>query len=312
MKRTRLNFLVDAAAFTAFVFMVVTGVIMKFLLPAGGGHLTTIWGIDRHGWGDVHFWLSVGFLAAMAIHVYLHWKWIVAVLRGRPREGSGVRLGLGALGLTALLAIAAAPLLSPVDRSESALIGVEPRWGLSAEAEALLGSTTLADVVEETGVSLDFLLQELGLPPDFSLDDRLGQLARESGFSVAEVREIVERGRDLGENWQGREAVVSNVPLLTSGNLVSTNPETAAAAPEVARGEAEEHSAEHEDSQAGLSEIRGTTTVGELIELGVPLETLVRELRLPAGIPLDERLGRLGRAYGFTLIQVRELVDPSG
>jgi hypothetical protein len=106
MKRSLLNFWVDTVAFVMFVFMVATGVIMEFLLPAGSGHATTIWSIDRHGWGAVHFWMSVVFLAALALHVYLHWRWIVAVLRGRPREGSGVRLGLGVLGLAALLALA--------------------------------------------------------------------------------------------------------------------------------------------------------------------------------------------------------------
>lgn len=309
MKRTDVNFLVDAAAFAVFVFLVVTGVIMKFLLPAGGGHSVTIWGLDRHGWGDVHFWLSVGFLAALALHLYLHWKWIVAVLRGRPREGSGMRLGLGVLGLTALLAIAAAPLLSPVERVENSRIGIEPRWGLSAEAEALQGSTTLADVIGMTGVSLDFLIQALGLPPDVSLDDRLGQIAREGGVSVAEVREIVEQGRGLGDEVQARETVVSTAPMLSSANQAGNTAETAATATEELRSEVEEHSADHEDRQAGLSEIRGSTTVGDLVEMGVSRETLMRELHLPAGIPLSERLGRLGRTYGFTLTDVRELVE---
>jgi len=315
MKRTNLNFLVDAVAFAVFVFLVVTGVIMEFILPAGGGHSMTIWGLDRHGWGDVHFWLSVGFLASLALHVYLHWRWIVAVMRGRPREGSGMRLGLGVLGLVALLAIAVAPLVTPVERIDNARNLAEPRWGMSTEAEALQGSTTLEDVIETTGVSLEFLVRELGLHPDVSLDDRLGQLARETGIPVAEIREIVEQGRDLGEDWQDQqdqEEIVPNAPLLTIDNLGSDLPESPAAAPEEVQNEAEAHTAEHEDRLAGLSEIRGSTTVGEVVAMGVPLETLTRELRLPSGIPLSERLGRLGRTYGFTLTDVRELVDRSG
>ena len=160
MKRSNLNFLVDAVAFVLFVFLVATGVIMEFLLPAGSGHSTTLWGMDRHQWGSLHFWMSVVFLAALAIHVYLHWKWIVCVLRGRPREGSGVRVGLGGLGLVALLVIAAAPLLSPVERSANTRGGAEPRWGLSAESEAIQGSMTLGDVIEVTGVTLEYLASE--------------------------------------------------------------------------------------------------------------------------------------------------------
>ena len=192
MKRTDLNFSVDAAAFAVFVFMVVTGVILKFLLPAGGGHSVTIWGLDRHGWGDVHFWLSVGFLAACAFHLCLHWKWIFAVLRGRPREGSGMRLGLGVLGLTALLAIAAAPLLSPIANADESVGNAVPRWDLSAEAEVIRGSMTLAEVADTAGVAVEYLVAELGLPEDIPTDERLGRLGRTYGFTLTEVRELVE------------------------------------------------------------------------------------------------------------------------
>ena len=130
MKRSNVNFVVDAIAFAMFVFLVATGVLMEFVLPAGSGHSTTLWGMDRHQWGSLHFWIAVVFLASMAVHVYLHWKWIVCVLRGRPREGSGFRIGLGVLGLTALLAIAVAPLVSPVERSGNRS-DATARWSLS-------------------------------------------------------------------------------------------------------------------------------------------------------------------------------------
>lgn len=306
MKRSKLHFTVDAVAFAMFVFMVVTGVMMKYLLPAGSGSSTTIWGLDRHGWGDVHFWLSVVFLAALAVHVYLHWKWIVAVVRGRSGEGSGLRLGLGLLGLTALLAVAFAPLLAPVERIEGSRADIEPRWGLSAEAEALQGSTTLKDVVETTGVTLAYLIAELGLPPDVSLDDRLGQLARENGFSVADVREAVELGRAGAGVLGTRSAAPAPAAAVENDRVNWEMPATASR--EVSRAHEERFGGEHEDERAGLADIRGWTTLGELVELGVPLATLRRELGIPAGVPLNERLGRLGRVYGFTLIQVRDLV----
>jgi len=306
MRRSHLNFLVDAVAFAMFLFMVATGVIMEFLLPSGGGHSTTIWGLDRHVWGDVHFWMAVVFLTALAVHVYLHWNWIVSVLRGRPREGSGTRVGLGVFGLVALLAIAAAPLLSPVERSVVSRDFAEPRWGLSAEAEALQGSTTLDEVVSTTGVTLDYLISELGLPADVSPDDHLGLLARENGFSVADVREVVGLGLDVGDQWAARGAGVSSTPTLPSEHIVGDRYETAA---EMLLVEEEEHAEDHEDRLAGLSDIRGSTTIGEVVDLGVPLETLCWELKFPAGTPLSESLGRLGRTYGFTLSQVRELVE---
>ena len=41
------------------------------------------------------------------------WKWIVCVTQGKPVEDSGYRLGLGVIGLLAVVMLSAAPLLSP-------------------------------------------------------------------------------------------------------------------------------------------------------------------------------------------------------
>nr|MDA3873905.1 hypothetical protein [Kiritimatiellia bacterium] len=56
-------------------------------------------------WGTVHFWISVVFLAAITLHLALHWKWIAVGLRGR---GRWVAIGLGAAAL-----LASAILLGP-------------------------------------------------------------------------------------------------------------------------------------------------------------------------------------------------------
>lgn len=118
MRRTTLNLIVDAVAFAGFVFMTASGVLLRYLLPAGSGHRTTVWELDRHAWGDVHFWMAVLLLAALSVHVLLHGKWIVCALRGTKREGSGLRLALGFVALLAVLGLAAAPLLSPIERAE--------------------------------------------------------------------------------------------------------------------------------------------------------------------------------------------------
>jgi hypothetical protein len=41
---------------------------------------------------------------------------------------------------------------------------------------------------------------------------------------------------------------------------------------------------------------------------GVPVEEILRELGLPSGLPSEERLGRLRRAYGFEMHDVREVI----
>ena len=118
MRKPTRNLIVDGLAFTGFLLLVTTGVLMRYVLPPGSGRRAAIWGLDRHGWGDLHFWIAVTFLLVLALHLVLHWRWIVSVLRGRPREGSGLRVGLGLTGLAAVVALALAPLLTPVERIE--------------------------------------------------------------------------------------------------------------------------------------------------------------------------------------------------
>ena len=120
MNRTTLNFVVDTAAFVGFVLLTTTGVLMHYLLPPGSGHHTTIWGLDRHDWGQVHFWISAVFLGSLALHLCLHWRWVTALVRGRPRQGGtqpGMRVALALVALIALLALALAPLFSSVETS---------------------------------------------------------------------------------------------------------------------------------------------------------------------------------------------------
>ena len=112
MKRTAVNFFVDAAAFAAFVLLTATGLIERYLLPPGTGRFRALWGMNRHEWGEVHFWIAVVVAAVLALHLVLHWKWIVGVLRGRSPEGSGWRVALGVVGLIALLGLSAAPFLA--------------------------------------------------------------------------------------------------------------------------------------------------------------------------------------------------------
>jgi hypothetical protein len=162
---------------------------------------------------------------------------------------------------------------------------------------------TLGDVVELTGVTLEFLAYELGLPEDISTDDRLGRVARDNGLSVAEVREAVERGisgvadqQDVVTEAEIREPPAADYPANQQPHVAEVPP-------------VEEPHDEHAETMAGLADIRGSMTLAEIVALGVPREVLYRELGIPVGVPINERLGRLGRAYAFSMTQVRDLVD---
>lgn len=48
---------------------------------AGGGGQALFWGIDRHGWGNIHLWLGYIMLGLLALHVILHFKEITGIYR---------------------------------------------------------------------------------------------------------------------------------------------------------------------------------------------------------------------------------------
>jgi len=72
--------------------------------------------------------------------------------------------------------------------------------GLEAAHETIRGSKTLAEVESATGVSVTTLKSELGLSPDTSSQERLGRLARQHGFSMDKVRDIVAKHKPQANN----------------------------------------------------------------------------------------------------------------
>lgn len=190
MKRTHLNFIIDIIAFVGFVMLTTTGVLMRYILPPGSGRYSTIWRLDRHQWGDIHFWISIVFFSILTLHLVLHWRWIMCVVTGKPREGSGFRLGLGIVGFITVIALALSPLLTPVERDFS-------RRGSSFSSDhnfkgtSITGSMSLIDVEETTGVPAGYIIKSLNLPTSISIKEKLGRLKRKYGFEIHHVREIV-------------------------------------------------------------------------------------------------------------------------
>ncbi|CCE22786.1 DUF4405 domain-containing protein [Methylotuvimicrobium alcaliphilum] len=188
MKRSQLNFIIDIVAFAGFVFLTTTGVLLRYLLPPGSGRFATIWGLDRHQWGTVHFWVSVLFFAILALHLLLHWRWVVGFISGRVTEGSGLRLGLGLVGVLTLVAFATAPLVAPIEISGAS--GKQLR-AMNNGSLTIRGSMTLVEIAQITGVPVDYLMERLNLPETTNKTAKLGQLSRQYHFTIADVRKAV-------------------------------------------------------------------------------------------------------------------------
>jgi len=77
MKRITLNAVVDISALVTFVPSLITGLVLYFFLPSGGGrgnNWSTWMGISRYDWVLWHDIASFAFAALLVIHILLHWK----------------------------------------------------------------------------------------------------------------------------------------------------------------------------------------------------------------------------------------------
>ncbi len=54
----------------------------------GGLGNDTFWGVSKHTWIDIHDWVAVTLLVFVVIHIYLHRKWIIRMLKYTFRKSS--------------------------------------------------------------------------------------------------------------------------------------------------------------------------------------------------------------------------------
>lgn len=83
MNRSLLNLTVDLLAAACLLLMLATGYVLRFPLPPTTNRTHELWSLSRHEWGMVHSWASIGLLLVLAIHVVLHWEWIVSMVGRR-------------------------------------------------------------------------------------------------------------------------------------------------------------------------------------------------------------------------------------
>lgn len=218
MSRTALNAIVDAVAYAGLVVLATTGLMLRWQMPPGSGGLhgmgagagagsrpvTVVWGLSRHEWGSIHYWIALGLMAVLAVHLLLHWKWIVCVLRGKPHSDvSGGRFALGVAGLVLVTLLAAAPLLSPAQTApRSELLkgpSGEEQTGFggpkeeveSSDGESIRGFMTLEEVASQSGVPVSDVLKRLGLPSDTAPSEQVGRLLRAHGMDMSKLRQAV-------------------------------------------------------------------------------------------------------------------------
>ena len=92
----------------------------------------------RHTWGDIHIWAGVAIMALGAIHIPLHWKWIVSMTRravkitlGKGKMNNSTKFNLGVnmlIGLSALISGLSGLYFLLVPGASHGSIASDPMW----------------------------------------------------------------------------------------------------------------------------------------------------------------------------------------
>jgi hypothetical protein len=216
MKRNALNFVIDLSTALMMAGMIATGLLVRFVLPPGSGSTRFVWGLGRHDWGDVHFWLAVAAGAVVLVHVAMHWQWVcVTARRLLPARGGRLApppppapLARNAAGAALVVLLAAlfggfvwtakrAVEVREQDGRAAAGVdgaGVGHRGDEAGEEGGpgfIRGSMTLSEVARARGLSVDAVRARLGLPAGTPDDERLGRLSKKYRFTMEEARRRV-------------------------------------------------------------------------------------------------------------------------
>jgi cell division protein FtsW (lipid II flippase) len=109
MNRVAIKRLLDFAMYVCFCLLAGIGLLLHYRLPHGAGRRAAILGLDRHEWGDVHFWLGVALMIGVVVHLFLNFDWLVKIAARRRWIPLVAGLALG-------IALLVAPLLAPISR----------------------------------------------------------------------------------------------------------------------------------------------------------------------------------------------------
>ena len=111
MNKAKLNLVIDGLLLLNLAAIAGIGLLVKYVLVPGfreweiyGRNVDLrLWGLDRHQWGAVHYYLGLALLALLVVHVVLHWGMIISILRKLIPNRIARRVVVAALVILAVL-----------------------------------------------------------------------------------------------------------------------------------------------------------------------------------------------------------------
>ena len=216
--KSKLNFLIEGISLLALTLLIATGLTMEFRLPPGSGgegaalhggvgrQALTLAGISRHEWGAIHFYLANGMLVLLALHVWLHWRWIWAMAQGAHPASRKTRGRIFLMASLVFLGLTGLPWLIPIQSagpSGPASATLDEDAAESGEGFALgfpvNGRTTINEIARAAGVSTAEVIACLEMQGPVGGEERLGPLTRRQNITMAQMRERLGRLKRPGQ-----------------------------------------------------------------------------------------------------------------
>ncbi|NQT86853.1 DUF4405 domain-containing protein [bacterium] len=307
MNVRRWHLVTNILSYIAMVGLVATGFALAYRLPHGSGG-RSLFGMTRHEWGDIHFYVAWSMIGLMVLHIVLHRRWVtntfgVLFSRVRPRKagaGVGGAVMLGALGFLTVAALAA-PWLSTVQ--DGAGGGQGYRGGRGSAGRSGKGCESERDCATTS--------TEQGHREGRGNSGRLARgCESERGCATTSTGQGYRGGRgSAGGSGRGRESERGSATMGAGQGYRDGR----GSAGRSGRGSGNERGPAATGRAGGQGvgghSIRGHTTLAEAAALGgLSIQELAARLKLPPGAPAGERLGRLSETHGFSIDGVRNLL----
>jgi hypothetical protein len=214
--KSRINFLIDVVMFLMMMAIAGIGFLMKYVLVPGserwekyGSNVDLfLWGWDRHQWGALHLILGYILLGLLILHIFFHWKQIIAMFKNLICKKS-IRIVLICLFLIVSFFMFLFAFIINVDvvtpkpgegehreersRPASEKINHENSVSHHESSIEVVGSMTLKEVENRYHIPADSLKKLLAIPMNLSVHEKLGRLRRAYGFHMSDVERLIEK-----------------------------------------------------------------------------------------------------------------------